>query len=703
MIVITQMLLMLFGYQTYLSLWDKSRSAASAATFTPINPPSFPLAVRSPYLSDKAWIPGSNVTSLATSPAQFWYGQSLGWTVAARVGNQSYSLFGNPGIGEETELISAQYTSTQTIFKLAAGESTFTLDFFSPVSPSNYIRQSLPFSYLTISAESSSQDIEIYSDVDASWMGDTGSSMSWTLTADDDTQFYLLKPDTELLYSENKDMPCWGQIVYATRASTGSDVTAQVGPRTTVRNRFSVYGTLGTTVSNSTWTSDSVVGFAHKLSSQGSSVRFAVGQQRDMAVNYLGIPMTGYYRSKYPSIGSAIVHFLDDYSDALAEAKTLDSNIKEQAKKAYDSNHNASDYYTILSLALRQSFAGTEIVIPYSNLSTTDAMAFVKEISSDGNVNTFGVIFSHFALHYVANPDILRLLLTPILKYLDSGRWPHAFAIHDIGSNYPNATGHDDGTAELMPVEDSGNINLLTYAYYHATGDTSWSLPYKSLLRGYADYLANNGWYPVRQLSTTDGAGYLANQTVLATKAALGMNCFGTLFSESFYTANATALANLLYTSPTHLGTDSNRTHWDLKYHSDSTWLSNYNLFPTSLFSFTPALFPPQSYTMQSHYLPTVRLEKGIPLDSRVLWTRSDLGLYVAAVSDETVKEIWIEDIVNYLGNGLNDVPFSDRWFVGGVNAGKTGENFRARPTVGGHFSLVAMEGGAGAIMEGID
>ena len=53
-----------------------------------------------------------------------------------------------------------------------------------------------------------------------------------------------------------------------------------------------------------------------------------------------------------------------------------------------------------------------------------DVMAFIKEISSDGNVNTLDIIFPTFPIYYVTNPDIIRLLLEPVLRYLQAGRWP---------------------------------------------------------------------------------------------------------------------------------------------------------------------------------------------------------------------------------------------------------------------------------------
>lgn len=120
---------------------------STAFIHTPIQPASYPLAVRSPYLS--TWIPGGLVANLSNASPQFWTGASLGWGIMARVDNVTYSLMGisKPANGTlAAKVLKGEFTSTHTYFTLVAGETNLTLDFLSPVSPSNYLRQSLPFS-----------------------------------------------------------------------------------------------------------------------------------------------------------------------------------------------------------------------------------------------------------------------------------------------------------------------------------------------------------------------------------------------------------------------------------------------------------------------------------------------------------------------------------------------------------------------------
>lgn len=90
----------------------------------------------------------------------------------------SYNLFGvfDPlANSKDATVINSTYTSSHTIFVVEAGGFQFNLDFLSPLNPKDYVRQSLPFSYLTVSVASIlpgvAANIQIYSDFDDSWNG----------------------------------------------------------------------------------------------------------------------------------------------------------------------------------------------------------------------------------------------------------------------------------------------------------------------------------------------------------------------------------------------------------------------------------------------------------------------------------------------------------------------------------------------------
>lgn len=135
-------------YASVISFYSGQES--SSITHHPVLPPSYPLAVRNPYLS--TWMPSDRVQQLPYAEPQFWAGQELGWSVIVRVNGQAYSLMGVPDADANNirpaTVRRAEFTATHSIFDLTAGPVAVTLDFLSPVSPSNYVRQSLPFSGL---------------------------------------------------------------------------------------------------------------------------------------------------------------------------------------------------------------------------------------------------------------------------------------------------------------------------------------------------------------------------------------------------------------------------------------------------------------------------------------------------------------------------------------------------------------------------
>lgn len=132
----------------YTSILSFFGQTASSITHHPVLPSSYPSAVRNPYLS--AWMPSDRVQHLPYAEPQFWTGQELGWSVIVRVNGQAYSLMGVPDAHgsniQPATVQGARSTATRSIFDLTAGPVEITLDLLSPVSPSNYIRQSLPFS-----------------------------------------------------------------------------------------------------------------------------------------------------------------------------------------------------------------------------------------------------------------------------------------------------------------------------------------------------------------------------------------------------------------------------------------------------------------------------------------------------------------------------------------------------------------------------
>ena len=80
----------------------------------------------------------------------------------------------------------------------------------------------------------------------------------------------------------------------------------------------------------------------------------------------------------------------------------------------------------------KRSWGGLEVVIPAASKNKTQVKAFMKEISTDGNVNTLADLLpKSFPAFYALAPEYMRLLLEPVMQY--SLVWPANYAVHDLG------------------------------------------------------------------------------------------------------------------------------------------------------------------------------------------------------------------------------------------------------------------------------
>lgn len=164
-----------------------------------------------------------------------------------------------------------------------------------------------------------------------------------------------------------------------------------------------------------------------------------------------------------------------------------------------------SDYVTITLLTARQAFGATQLC------GTTDApYLFLKEISSNGNTQTVDVCFPFHPILLYANPTLLRLLLDPLFINQESGHYPNMYSMHDLGTHYPNATGHELGDDEMQPLEECGNMLIMALAYAQRANDTAYLSQHFAILDQWTQYLIEEALIPAAQISTDDFAGPLA-------------------------------------------------------------------------------------------------------------------------------------------------------------------------------------------------
>lgn len=430
-------------------------------------------------------------------------------------------------------------------------------------------------------------------------------------------------------------------------------------------------------------------GFAKNLGSVGStaaSVLFTIGVSQDAIINFAetsssGNTMTALWKAVYATAVDAMVGHFNDFAAAVAESSALDSQIEADTAAAGGAN------LTILSsLAVRQVFASTAPAV-----GAQQTYLFMKEISSDGDTNTADVIFPAAPIFLYLNETLIKLLLDPLFVNQESGLYPNTYAEHDLGV-WPNALGYPAGNDEQMPLEECGNMIILTLAYAQRAGDTAYLSTHFPKLEQWAGYLVDEALIPAAQISTDDFAGSLANQTNLALKGIIALKAMGAVSSlisnasaETFYTD----IADSYLPQWVALGVNnaSSPPHTVLDYGDEDSSGLLYNLYADRLLGLD--FVYDSIYTMQSAFYPTVALAYGVPLDTRHDWVKSDWEMFAAAVAEPSTRDLLIDLQVKWINQTPQTTPYGD--LFDGVTGGYTGANFEARPVLGGTFALLAL------------
>ncbi len=333
-------------------------AASGNLAASPIRPPAAPLAVRGPYLS--TWLPS---TTLPGTWPQFWTGHITAMGGIARIDGVSYMFMGAPtivldvpngnngnpstvnGFERALEQTNLEVTPTRSRFTLEGGGVELVVEFFSPVEPGDLPRQSIPLSYLLISArtiDGHAHDVQVYADISGEWTsGDVGQQITWSPSqvsyAGGTLQVWSVQLSNQQPLTEQGQLAAWGSIVWATPAS--ARLTYQSGQDLVVRAQFVNNGKL--TNSNDTnyraidnnWP---VFGFCADLGQVGRSaatVPLSIGLVRTPAVSYLGQNLQPLWTTKFATWQDMLGFFHGDLAAARRRADRLDARITGDAKR----------------------------------------------------------------------------------------------------------------------------------------------------------------------------------------------------------------------------------------------------------------------------------------------------------------------------------------------------------------------------------
>ncbi|KAL1944830.1 hypothetical protein VTO73DRAFT_2450 [Trametes versicolor] len=667
-------------------------------------PASIPLANRSPYLS--AWYTSTNGSQPLTQSWPVFWDQPgiLGWAGKIRVDNLTYAWMGGDTQAPFSGNISnVQVTPTRSIFTMQTGPMNVTVTFLSPIERSDLVLQSLPFSYVSIVAstlDGQAHDVQVYSDISAEWVsGNRASQVLWNQQSSRESMYHeivLQFPETnvELVNQQAQD----GTAYYAMENTPG--LSWQIGQDSVVRGQFSVNASLLNTSSvafaviQPVFTVFGIAVDLGRIKSTQEPVTWAVGYVRDPSIAYTAPDGTvrrlrPYFVTKYDSnIGAAIDDFTVGYSDALKRAVAFDDAVVANTSTV------SAHYTDLASISARQTLSTLDITVSTGsdgNINASDVRIFMKDIGSgatNGRVSPVERMYAAMPTFLYVNASLLGLMLAPLLDAQESLETT-SYAAQDLGVAYPKATGthgaHEQG------IEQSGNMLIMLYAHARFTGDGSLIQNYYNLAKRWADYLVDNTFSPMNQL-TADNEG-AANMTNLAIKGIIGVQAMAEIsnvLSEEAdskrYSNEATTLMQqwqslaLSFDQQHFLGVYGNQTSWALMYNLYADRLLGTNLVNQTTLQGQSALY---KNLLSSTSAFGLELDSDTTKQTSIAW----LLFTAATVSDNGVRDGLISGAWARASSNATPGPFPDQYNVetGDILGGSAG------PAVGGVFSLLAL------------
>jgi hypothetical protein len=399
--------------------------------------------------------------------------------------------------------------------------------------------------------------------------------------------------------------------------------------------------------------------------------KIMIGYDDVYSICYFGENLRPYWnRSGKEDVVSQFRKAHREYAKVVAACSRFDAALMRKAAKA-----GGKEYAELCALAYRQAIAAHKLV----EAPNGDLLFLSKENFSNGSIGTVDITYPSAPLFLLYNPELCKGLLNHIFYYSESGKWTKPFAAHDVGT-YPIANGQTYGGD--MPVEESGNMLIVTAAIADREGHARYAEKHWDVLTTWTNYLVEKGLDPENQLCTDDFAGHFAHNTNLSVKAILGIAAYGRLADmlgkkdvAQAYTEKAKAMAQ------EWLKMADDGDHYRLTFDKPNTWSQKYNLVWDKLLKLN--VFPNEVAQKEIPYYLTKQNAYGLPLDNRATYTKADWIVWTATLaSDRDTFEQFIRPLHAFANATPDRAPLTDWYFTDRPNQ----RGFQARSVVGGFF-----------------
>ena len=591
-------------------------------------------------------------------------------------------------------------SATQSRYTFEAGGVGLTVTFMAPLLMDNLDVLSRPVQYVTYQAQSldgQAHQVEIYQDASSDVTVDRpGQPVTWRRGRVGGKQplrwLRVGTAEQNILGKKGDNVRIdWGHLYIAAPDQPG--ISHRIGTLAGAVNQFEREGVVSdiraggrpNMITDGTVVLATSFNLGH-VADQPVERHLLVGYDDLKAIEYFGQHLNAWWRRHDRQIGGigselimekALSAAETDYLTLQQACTTFDESLHTDALSA-----GGKAYADLCILAYRQAIAAHKLVAgPDGNGSVAQPLFFSKENFSNGSIGTVDVTYPSAPLFLKYNPTLLKGMLEPIFHYSESGRWTKPFAAHDVGT-YPIANGQTYG--EDMPVEECGNMLILSAALAHVEGNAHYARQHWPVLTVWVDYLKTAGFDPANQLCTDDFAGHIARNANLSVKAIMGIACYGYLAGKLGDVTTETehlTLARELAKRWMILAKDSTGDHYNLTFDNAGTWSQKYNLVWDKLLNLN--VFPSEVAQNEMAFYLTKQQPFGLPLDSRRTYTKSDWIVWTATLADSRADfESLIKPILRFATETPDRVPLND-WYetTSGLKVG-----FQARSVVGGYF-----------------
>ncbi|KAF9255201.1 DUF1793-domain-containing protein [Marasmius fiardii PR-910] len=680
-----------FSVSTFV-IWNSKAQFTSSRN---LYPPAYPLAVRSPYLN--AWIPSvrDKIVFGGTWPYHWDDTNVMGMGGYARVDGAPYRWIAQNSLGNQTTLISTEITPTRSKFTILAGAVQLNVTFLSPIEPSDWVLQSLPFIYVSVdvtSTDGSPHNVQVYLDTTAEWLSsDRSNRVQWKTVDSDGIVLHEATLSSQSSMAERYNIAEDSTVYFGMVSESAS--SWQTGADSDVRSQFLLEGTLNKTQDTDFRAiNDRFVAFAHavdfgNIMASSAPAVWSLGLVRDPVIMYSvgdARNRSPYFRTQFGQVEDAAKFFIGGYGDAVKRADAIDAKIMTDASAV------SSHYADLIAIGTRQTMAGIDITVAYGadgKWNMSDVKAFMKDTGTSQSINPVEGLFSAFPAFLYLNSSLGGLLLDPLLEF----QWfsdDHLFSAPDL------ATGHQ-ANASNTALESTGSMLIMALAHAQVSGDGTLLARYYELLKGWTDYLSASSLHTENQLFISSGLE-MSDQSNLAIKGIIGIAAMAKISKalnqetdSQIYSAKASDLSaqwTNFAASGGHVtsvyGQPQSRP---LVYNLYADLLLRTNIVNSSIYSQQT-----EFYEVLSAIAPTF----GIPYDDSTQETQDVASapwtIFTAATATQNTTRYKLIDMVHSKATSNNtrgDFPTTYR----GSNGEAHLNDGQASPAQGGMFAILAL------------